>query len=287
MTYKLGVLVVHGMGSQDAKFADPLIKEVSKWLKGHAEAVCWRPVWWAHVLQDAEATLLRDLSQGNDLDFMKLRRFVIDSLGDAVAYQRVPDGAYRRNIYEEIHQVVAREMHALRAQMRQGVPAETPEAPLVIIAHSLGGHIMSNHIWDLQKGNAQPVDNNPFEKAETLAGIVTFGCNIPLFTLAYNKLEPIQFPAPGLANFFPPNTPPAKLRSAARWLNLYDPDDILGYPLRPLSQPYAATVTEDRAVNVGGIASAWNPLSHSAYWTDNDVTKPIAAQLEGLLDLLQ
>jgi len=72
------------------------------------------------------------------------------------------------------------------------------------------------------------------------------------------------------------------IASECEWLNFYAPDDVIAYPLRNLNPAYRDVVTADRAVNAGGLLSSWNPLSHNAYWTDNNVTKPIA---EGLARL--
>ena len=136
------------------------------------------------------------------------------------------------------------------------------------MAHSLGGNIMSNYIWDMQHGGGdQPGDLSPFEQLHTLAGMITFGCNIPLFTFAYTDVKPIQFPADQL---------PDTVRNKARWFNYYDPDDVLGYPLKSINSAYDAVVDEDIAINVGGLLSNWNPISHTKYWTDNDFTKPAA-----------
>jgi hypothetical protein len=63
------------------------------------------------------------------------------------------------------------------------------------------------------------------------------------------------------------------------WVNFYDKDDVIGWPLRQLNADYAKRVTEDREVNVGGVMTSWNPAAHIGYWRDNDVTAPIA---EGL-----
>jgi pimeloyl-ACP methyl ester carboxylesterase len=192
--------------------------------------------------------------------------------------------------YERIHDCIARELHALRSELRAGLPQAAPEPPLVVVAHSLGAHIASNYLWDLQHPRpdspSRPRAENAFELGRTLAGIVTFGCNIPLFTLAYDELLPITFPSPTLASSFPASTPPAKLAAAAKWINLYDPDDVLGYPLRPLSPAYARVVHEDIALNAGGFLTSWNPASHNAYWTDQGVTKRAAQLIEGLLELL-
>jgi hypothetical protein len=278
MPYRLGVLVIHGIGEQKADFAAGLIDEVSGRLGSRRDDVCWMPVHWAALLEPSETALLTRLSAGGDLDWQWLRRFVVHFLADAVAYQRVPGESARPGVYVAIHTLIARKLHELRERIRASAPADAPEPPLVVVAHSLGGHMMSNYIWDQQNPHELrgQVLATPFERAESLAGMVTFGCNIPLFALALPEIRPITFPAPGL---------PAPLTAAAKWLNLYDPDDVLGYPLRPLSESYAATV-EDMIVNVGNPLTSWNPASHNEYWTDNAVTKPIAGLLDALLTAL-
>ena len=42
-------------------------------------------------------------------------------------------------------------------------------------------------------------------------------------------------------------------------------------------------VDEDIEVNVEGFAASFTPMSHSAYWTDNDFTKPVAKYLAEFL----
>jgi pimeloyl-ACP methyl ester carboxylesterase len=251
MTKTLGVAVIHGMGSQRSRaFADPLIEELKSRLP-QPQKVAWRRIFWADVLSARQEKFLKDANRNNTLDFYSLRRFVVSAFGDASAYRRVGNDA--RSTYGRIHTIIRDEIAALRDDLG-GV-----NRPLVVLGHSLGGHIVSNYIWDIQKGNAvAPPGNNAFERMRTLAGVITFGCNIPLFTFALSKVVPIALP-PG-----------------ATWLNFYDPDDVLGYPLKPLSREYRQTVKRDIPINVGGIATGWNPLSHSQYWTDNDFTKPVA-----------
>jgi hypothetical protein len=291
MAFKLGVLLVHGMGNQEAGFADEMIDKIKirlKRLGSDDREISFAPVWWAHVLGDKEATLLRNMADGNDLEWMILRSFVVNSLGDALAYQDTQVAEDEINVYQGIHAVVADKTAELRKRMRSGVDDKAPEAPLVIIAHSLGAQIMSNYIWDVQakKKLKFKVGDNPFEQYETLTSIITFGCNIPLFTLALNTIEPIAFPPAGLAKYFPAGTGPEKISEVARWVNYYDPDDVLGYPLKTLDQKYNDIVSRDIPVNVGNILRSWNPASHTAYWTDDNVIKPIAESLHNILDLL-
>ena len=143
--------------------------------------------------------------------------------------------------------------------------------------------MMSNYIWDVQKHGADypfvKDKASPFELFRTLTSIHTFGCNLPLFLLSSDTLSPIQFPI-DLSAVFPGKDPSA----VTRWMNYYDPDDVLGWPLRPIPG-YDRFVT-DKAVNAGGILAMWNPLSHTAYWTDTDIVQPIARNLAAILRLL-
>lgn len=63
---------------------------------------------WAEILKSKEEQLWRDLSENNRLDFVKLRHFIINAFGDAVAYQRVP--GKQADIYDKIHKKVHTEL---------------------------------------------------------------------------------------------------------------------------------------------------------------------------------
>jgi hypothetical protein len=70
-----------------------------------------------------------------------------------------------------------------------------------------------------------------------------------------------------------------------RWLNFYDQDDPLGWPLEPLySYTDASARPKDIAVSVGTLFTGWNPLSHSAYWTSPGFIQPASGLLRELLD---
>ena len=114
--------------------------------------------------------------------------------------------------------------------------------------------------------------STPLENGETLTLMYTMGSPIAIWSLRYEDFGvPIPVPSPKLADHHP--------GLAGEWVNFYDPDDVIGYPLSTLNDAYGASVERDVAVNVGGPLSSWNPLSHVAYWTDGDVTKPIAESL--------
>ena len=264
----VAVAVIHGMGSQEPDFAEPLIEELSRRVQNRGKnpaQIAWQPIYWADLLSGAELAYFRRAKNRADLDYLRLRRFVVTAFGDAAAYQQVT--SVHNTTYQDVHGRVREAIHRLYVDGLGSRPK-----PLIVLAHSMGGHILSNYVWDAQRqqGTAAP----PFERMSWLSGIVTFGCNIPLFTFAYSQVEPIHFPPSGLR---------ADLKEKARWLNFYDPDDILGYPLKPISESYAQVVSRDIAINAGGLFSSWNPLSHNGYWTDNDFTRPVAGFISSFL----
>lgn len=203
------IAVIHGMGSQRPGYSRPMRDEINRRLGLKAARVSWREIYWADILESREREFLRDANADNELDWLRLRRFMLRAFGDASAYRRTGDAC--SSAYCDIH-----------ARIRDAIAALDPgeDAPLIVMAHSLGGHIMSNYIWDMQQGRPiAPPGDSPFQRLETLAGLITFGCNIPLFTLAWRKsdIHPIRFPGQAL-------DPAARQR--ARWLNFFDPDDV-------------------------------------------------------------
>ena len=273
MNKKVGVLFIHGMGSTLDDFAHDAIQELRNRISGRGlnrDDVAWESVFWAPVLSSRETQLWVDLSAENDLNWAKLRKFFINGFGNATAYQSVHD---RRDVYGRIHG----EVHASLKELREKLGGE--DKPLIVIAHSLGSVIMSDYIWDRQKGrDAERFGTNPFERMETLSGLITMGSNIPLFTLAHDPVACIQFPPPEL---------PENLRKRAKWYNFYDSDDVLAWPLKPLSLNHADMVSEDIEVSVGNILTSWNPASHAAYWTDDGVIKPASYLITSILEECQ
>ncbi len=283
---KIGVIVIHGMGAQQPRFSDALKVEVSNRLGSAAARFVWREIYWADVLEVRESALWECMRKGKEpdgspipLDWRAIREFVVHNFGDALAYHRDLGPA---TIYDQIQRRISDGLSALREALND------PTAPLIVMAHSLGAHMMSDYIWDLQKRNWKGAGPDPRESIANLAAMVTFGCNIPLFSLEFKVATPIDLPGPGVTK--------AQLKAAARWLNFLDRDDVLGWPLRPLyekelgrldpAQEDTVSRIHDHEINVGDLVTSWNPMCHSAYWTDNEFTKPVAAYLQTVLRAL-
>lgn len=281
MPQRIAVAIVHGIGEQKPDFAAGIICELlerfTKLVKSHtthpqAELVM-EPVYWAPVLQQDENELWKRLLAGGELDFIGLRRFMVNFAADAIAYQPVPG---ERFTYEKIHAEMARAISRLAT-------GAGPDAPLCVIAHSLGTVIASNYFYDLQtdarkrlipSAARKEMGKTPIERGETFTSLYTFGSPIALWSLRYSEFgRPIKVPSPKLSGHHP------GLEAESEWINFYDKDDVIGYPLKKLNDAYRQAVKKDIQVNAGGWLSSWNPLSHNGYWTDNDVTRPIA---EGL-----
>jgi hypothetical protein len=68
------------------------------------------------------------------------------------------------------------------------------------------------------------------------------------------------------------------------WDNYYDPDDVLGWPVKQLD-PHGQTYdwVQDHAISAGNFLTGWNPASHLGYWTDKDVLNPMVRSIRTLL----
>lgn len=282
MSNKVAVAIVHGVGIQGSDFAEPMIREVTERFARELEIsvadasgeLIIEPVHWAPVVQEAQTRLWRRVGAGPDLDFVELRRFMVDFAGDAIAYQPT---RRNRDVYDDVHTVLA---ESLRTLARTAGEA----APLCVIAHSLGTIISCNYFYDLTQRRRRGMvsravravrKNTPLENGETLTLLYTLGCPLAIWSLGHEDFGvPIDVPAASLPKHHPELT--------GEWVNFYDPDDVIGYPLRTLNAAYKRSVTRDVAINAGDLLSSWSPLSHIGYWTDDDVTEPIARALAGI-----
>jgi hypothetical protein len=277
---KVGVLVVHGIGWH----ADGRWRGVADWFltglmdppssvarleKALRRALGNVPfelelAHWGKELEPAQSAFEE---RYGDLDWRGMRRFVISALGDAAQYSAAVYGGGKTSFpaHEKIHAVVAAKLRCLADKCGPG-------APLVLVGHSLGGHILSNHVYDEQKARRRGERSchggeHPLERMETLAAMITLGCNIPVFVMGTIAPEPIEL-------------------QGARWVNYFDRDDVLGFPLRPLYFPNpgegAAYALEDVEVKVGllrNLGAGQTPLSHGYYWTNADVVGGIAREI--------
>ncbi|WP_430790720.1 chemotaxis protein [Virgibacillus flavescens] len=270
MTQKIAVAFLHGAGTPDRDFAEDMSNKIKNGFAANAgsefcEDLVFEPVFWSAVFETEEAILLERLKKNTDLDYLRLRRFVVEFLADAVAYQPTKE---RNKNYDRVNALLAASIQELK-----GKAGKT--APLCVISHSLGSVVASNYFYDLQFKHEnigpetnQVKSNEPIEQAETLALFYTMGSPLALWSMRYENFgRPIRVPSPGIENIHP--------RIQGEWLNFYDKDDVLAFPLKGLNEYYEKQVTRDVPVNAGEWLTGWTPLSHNNYNSDNEVIQPI------------
>jgi hypothetical protein len=268
---KLAIAVIHGMGDHSPGYSVPMRDAINDLVrkagKDPAE-IEWNEIFWADILKGPELQYLSNIRNSNDgqeLGYADLRKFVVTALGDAAGYHSsdpaAPDSTYQK----------------IQGRIKDSLSKFGDlNCPLVVMAHSLGCTMITDYIWDMQRsGNAVAGGLSPIQRFDTLAGMVTFGCNLPLFTFAYDPVEVINFPGPVLTD---------DQNSKAKWINIFSNDDILGYPLKPLNDAYNRVVAQDLKVNVGTWPASRTPLCHGMYWTDSEFTKPTTDLISGFLD---
>jgi hypothetical protein len=276
---KVAVAIVHGIGNQESDFADPFTKKLIQYfareLKGHVEhpeqQLVVRSVYWAPHVEAIEDELRARMAKGGPLDWKDLRNFMTSFAGDAIAYQPV---GKEKETYDKVHRVFAQTLETLSYEAGE-------KAPLAVVAHSLGTAISSNFLYDLQilprKDVLAPMvkevmTDTPLERGETLTHLYTLGSPLALWSMRYMDYgTPITVPSPLLSAHYP--------GLGGEWVNIYDEDDVIGYPLKTLNAHYGQMVTEDWQVNVGRLFSFWNPLSHTHYFESRRIAKRIAVSL--------
>ncbi|RYC71596.1 hypothetical protein [Spirosoma sordidisoli] len=273
MTKKLGVFIIHGMGDPAPDYAEVLIDQVTKRLGDAAREVEFEACYWAPILQKQQDVTWRRLLLRDQLDALAFRRWIVSALGDPVSYLSgfFKDG---KPVYGQIHACMRTSLEQLSARLGEGQPR-----PLMILAHSLGSVIASNYIWDQHYNKNEEhvgLGKMPFERTETLTSFITFGSNIPLFLPPSPPIRCIPFPHQNL---------PAYLKAEARWQNVFDPDDVLGYPLADIWDDTQGTRIDDISINAGTWPLSETPLSHTAYLRDDSFLDLVEERMRALLRL--
>lgn len=265
---KLVLLTLHGMGVTKENYADELQQGLRKRLGGRWTAVSVQPVWYAPVFQANEDIVWNSLAGDprNELDSTALRKLFLFGFADAAAFERSAhaEPATYLKVQQLIHDALARGYRDC---------GEEPSTPVVVVAQSLGGQVISSYLWDAQRQKqifedlpASGTGLDAFVRLKSMRHLVTTGCNIPIFTAGLARRVNFDRPA------------------GVVWENFYDPDDVLGWPLRQLDkQGNTYDWILDRPISAGNILTGWNPASHLGYWSDKDVLNPLAESIAGLL----
>jgi hypothetical protein len=275
MAKTAAILTIHGMGDTPRdyyrKFQDTLKKALGKTIW---DKLVFKPLYYQEILQVNQAAIFERMRE--QIDWMKLRKFLLYGFSDAASLEHRKEQA--ESPYYKTQELILDVLDEVFDEVDQtGVP-------VIVLAQSLGCQLISNYIWDAQQikprvgiwsiprndGVAQGSPKDIFRRLRTLQRLYTTGCNIPIFVAGHKNIEAIQAPT-----------------NAFKWYNMFDADDVLGWPLKPLSPSYHALV-EDISINAGEnllgvVFQSWNPLSHGQYWNDQEVIKHVVSSIKQLV----
>lgn len=85
--------------------------------------------------------------------------------------------------------------------------------------------------------------------------------------------DALPVPSPKLVSRYP------ALAAVGEWLNIYDPDDVIAFPLKELNASYGRFVTRDVAIEIAPYLGGFTPMSHLTYWEDPTFIRLIADRL--------
>ena len=272
MDKQLGLLLIRGSGESGFQrqkgFMEKLAKNLAK-RDIDINLIQHEYVDWYAPLQDEQKGILKRMEEkGIKLKSRLTRNLIITNIGDLINYGGKPN--LPSNTYEETHKLVHQSMLSLKNKLLDN-------APLIILASSMGTEIINNYIWDRQQAvGADPFGNSPFERFETLVGLFTFGSNLPIFASSHDidALIPIAFPPPKLAAEWIPK---------AVWENYYDKNDSMGYPIKAINSNYSNANVIDIQINTGSVLTSWNLLSHFGYWKSKKLVKRIADYIHEII----
>lgn len=275
MPKTIALITIHGMGDTERDYYTRFYDDIKKSLgKSAWDNVIFKPLYYQDILQGNEAAIFNRMR--DQIDWMKLRKFLLFGFSDAASLE------YKKNAVDSPYfltqKMIMQNMDDIFEESGQN------EIPVIVLAQSLGCQVISSYIWDadpmrqpadgiwsvpLNDGVAKGSSKDNFRRMRTIQRLYTTGCNIPIFVSGHKKIEAI--------------TPPV---ASFKWHNFFDEDDVLGWPLKPLSPSYDQLV-EDISINAGGgaigaIVKSWNPFSHSQYWAESEVIGHISSSINHL-----
>jgi hypothetical protein len=271
MTKKLVFITIHGMGETEKEYYQGLKQSLEKQLGEKVwSQVHFEPIYYQKALQYYQHSVWEKMRHSTTLAWQDLRKFMLFGFSDAstLEHRATDDGS----VYKLIQKIIVYALKTVRHKLSSN------QTPIVIVAHSLGCQVISNYLWDAQKHKGIwqidcldypefPQEHADFLQLKSLQYLFTTGCNIPLFVAGFADIQAIPKPNP---NF--------------KWLNYYDKDDILGWPLKPLSSSYDLVVDQDIEIDSGNIWQSWNHQSHDGYWTNEEFINPLSQVIHSLID---
>ena len=139
MPRHVAVVFVHGIFAEGFSYAEPmrtaLLQRLPRELQHY---VRFESVFWAHQVRGHQRNFMQNVRAHTDVVDNHLRRFLIEGLGDAAAYQKTK---HRENsMYYDVHASIGNVLDRIDTPGRA-------DQPVIFIGHSLGCHIISSFVW--------------------------------------------------------------------------------------------------------------------------------------------
>lgn len=274
----LVILAAPGMGAVDEGFAEPLFQALKNslgddWSRIHTDTILCQ----GHLQPNLERVF--EAMQKRDMDYLRARKFMLYGLAEASA--QMADIHQRGGNYDKTQQ-------AIYQTFERAAKATSDNAPVILLSHSIGCCILSNYLWDAQratinhgiwrdggpKGVHKGSAKDLFLRGKTIAHWYTLGASNPLWTagMARDQIQAVTSDTRGY-NF--------------RWKNFYHPDDLFGWPLKPLSPSYNQAVYRDFETRplADWSAASWGPqlVSHDGYWQSEMVLRNLVEDVTEVL----
>ncbi len=195
-----------------------------------------------------------------------VKSFLFDCFGYPIMYLLYKEN--NKPLFEKVNEKFLDELKRHAAELGGNVN-------LVIFAHSLGAIITYYFLSYLQESRniaSFKETKTPLERGETLRFLYTSGNPLPLVTVL---LSNPKFGKPIEVN---------------KWVNFYNKNDYLAYPIGVINEEYAKRSENarkntypmiiDKEVFSGGILRGWGPMSHACYFSDKKIIRTIVEDLQ-------
>ena len=133
---KLGVLTIHGIGKVPRNYADGFIGSLKNMIGKAEKDIAFGSIYYQNTQQANEERIWQRYSK-NKLDWREARKFLLFGIADATSLEHSKGDFESNYILAQLE--IAKELQAMRGKIE-------PDAPIIIIADSLGGHVLSCYI---------------------------------------------------------------------------------------------------------------------------------------------
>ncbi|MGB0495133.1 MAG: hypothetical protein ACPGJI_02165, partial [Kangiellaceae bacterium] len=232
---RLAIAVIHGLGSEEEFYSVELKHRITEeYLKGAEgrleDDLLFHEIYWGDLVKEELESFREKANYKGDLAYQNLRQIMTDTQALSLLYTPGTE------VYEAINNRIRDGLRKFASHRR----VDTEATPLVVLAHSYGGVMMTHYIRTMKESSS---DLNNFETMKTLVGYVTFGNPQGIYALNGANSEL------GLSCSITGEALPADLAKRAKWYNFYDKDDIIAYPLKGISEDYDSHVDGDFEIN--------------------------------------